>query len=121
MRKELAEPFPEVTHVVAALANALKQKQRSRLQVEQTLGYSRGYVSKLFHGTVEMRTRHVFEILRAIGMEPWDFFQAAFPPPTKPAEAPPATEAAAAPAISEDELEARVRKCLLRILMEIQI
>lgn len=96
-----------------ALGQAIQFSGVRRRTIEERLGYSRGYVSKILNGTVELRTRHVFEVLGLIGMEPWRFFQLAFPSPEGEARPvpPPVSE------VSETDLDERIRKGLLKILM----
>jgi transcriptional regulator with XRE-family HTH domain len=107
-----------------ALQTAIRFKAATRQKLERELGYSRGYLSKILNGTVEMRVRHVFEILGVLGIEPWEFFQLAYPAPAygkgKKAAAQTPSVRAAPLAPADDELDERIRKGLLKLLMGIR-
>jgi len=53
-------------------------------EVERRLGVSRGYLTRLFSGVMDLRYDHVSEIAKAIGVEPEDIFRLAYPPTQKP-------------------------------------
>ena len=53
--------------------------------VESRVGFSRGYLSQLLHGTVEIKYWHVLAILHAIELEPSEFFGELFPRRRHPA------------------------------------
>jgi transcriptional regulator with XRE-family HTH domain len=53
-------------------------------EVERRLGVSRGYLTRLFSGVMDLRYDHVSEIAEAIGVEPEDIFRLAYPPTPKP-------------------------------------
>lgn len=107
-----------------ALQTALRYKDGTRQKLERELGYSRGYISKILNGTVEMRVRHIFEILGALGIEPWEFFQLAYPAPAgakgKKVGSTGFSVQAAVPSPADDELDERIRKGLLKLLMGIR-
>jgi transcriptional regulator with XRE-family HTH domain len=105
-KKRSEEVHPDVAHMAKALLHAIQYSGTSRHKIEKALGYSRGYVSKILNGTVELRSRHVFEILGLIDMQPWKFFQLAFPPP-----------GAESPSQANAELDEKIREGLLRVLM----
>lgn len=64
----------DVRRVREALRAAARQSRLSYLQIEEALGMCGGYLSVIFAGKVELRVAHVFGILRAIGVEPRQFF-----------------------------------------------
>jgi hypothetical protein len=69
----------EVRRLAEVLATVLRVGNRTRQSVEEQLGMSSGYLSKILSGTVELRVRHILAILEAAGMEPGSFFELAYP------------------------------------------
>lgn len=69
----------EVSRLAAVLATVVRLAGRSRQSLEEQMGLSSGYLSKILGGTVELRTRHILMILAAVGMDPADFFRLAYP------------------------------------------
>ena len=73
-----AEIPPDVRNEVERMRETLRAVAReSRLsyaQIGEKLGLREGYLNVIFSGKVELRVAHVFGILRALGMEPWQFF-----------------------------------------------
>lgn len=55
----------------------------SNREVERRMGFSNhsGYLSRLFHGSRELKLRQLLDILEAVGIPPANFFQAVFPNP----------------------------------------
>lgn len=54
-------------------------------EIENRLEVSRGYLTRLFAGTMELRFDHVTEIAEALGVDADELFRLAFPPSRKPA------------------------------------
>ncbi len=54
-------------------------------EIEIRLGVSRGYLTRLFAGTMELRFDHVTEIAEALGVDADELFRLAYPPSRKPA------------------------------------
>lgn len=52
-------------------------------KVEEQLGVSYGYLSRLFAGSIELKARHVFEICEVLGVAPAELFHGAFPLPPR--------------------------------------
>lgn len=65
---------PEVSRVAEALRDAIRKARTSQRAVELALGQSKGYLSQLLGGNLDLKLKHVFEILGVIGAEPADFF-----------------------------------------------
>lgn len=55
--------------------------------VQEKLGLSGSYLSRLFSGLIELRVEHVVDIARAIDVEPEEIFQLAFPRKAQPSSA----------------------------------
>lgn len=53
-------------------------------EIETRLGVSRGYLTRLFAGTMDLRFDHISDIAEAIGVEPEELLRLAFPPVQKP-------------------------------------
>ena len=120
-------PDWKALRVAEVLSATVRVAGRSRLSLEQQMGLSSGYLSKILGGTVELRMRHVFMILDAIEVDPADFFRVAFPRRLHPAASrtarrlmedvqtllalEPAPDAAAG-----DEFDEQVRQSLARLL-----
>lgn len=47
-------------------------------EVESRLGLSRGYLSRLFAGEMDLKIDHVVQIAEVLGVEPEEFFRLAF-------------------------------------------
>jgi len=54
-------------------------------EIENRLEVSRGYLTRLFAGTMELRFDHITEIAEALGVDADELFRLAFPPSRKPA------------------------------------
>ena len=54
-------------------------------EIETRLGVSRGYLTRLFSGSMELRFDHITEIAEAMEVDPDELFRLAFPPSRKPA------------------------------------
>lgn len=63
---------------VKRLADFLRLKIRSaghfQNAVERRLGWGEGYVSQLLRGNQDLKVKHVYAILRVIGVSPAEFF-----------------------------------------------
>ena len=133
---------PETQHVIQTLRTAMRVLGFTNAEIERRLGVSGGYLTRLFGGVMELRFEHIVDISRAMGLEPEEVLQLAFPQPRNPP-----TEAAlrlretlmpilsqpqAAPAVPpsqpeapadadlsaslDQELERRIQRILLRVL-----
>src|SRR5215208_6424197 len=129
---------PETQHVIQILRTAMRVLGLTNAEIERRLGVSGGYLTRLFGGVMELRFEHIVDISRAMGLEPEEVLQIAFPqprnPPTEAAQRlretlmpilppPPAAPAAPQPEADADlsasldqELERRIQRILLRVL-----
>jgi transcriptional regulator with XRE-family HTH domain len=69
----------EVRRLAQVLSTVVNVVGRTRQSVEQELGLSSGYMSKILGGTVDLRARHILAISEAVGMDPANFFALAYP------------------------------------------
>lgn len=77
----------EIRRLAEVLAIVVRVAGRSRQSIEEQIGLSSGYLSKILGGAVELRARHILMILGAVGMDPGDFFRLAYPRSGQPAGA----------------------------------
>jgi transcriptional regulator with XRE-family HTH domain len=131
----------EIGRITALLSTVIKVANVTKRELEKELGASGGYLSRLLSGKMGLSVRHILLICAAIGMEPAEFFHLAYP------EAPSAGEgsgmardilrrfqglgyegkgagraapsSAASPALSDTELDERIRASLGRALREL--
>jgi hypothetical protein len=119
----------EVARFAEFLSTLIRSSGRTRQGVEQHLGMSSGYLSKILSGVVELRMRHVLMVLEAVGLQPADVFPQAYQPTPRSdiererarrlmetaqetyGQAPPPK-----PPESDAEFDERVRLALVRLL-----
>jgi len=75
---------PQTKHMIVVLKATMRGLGFTNREVERRLGVSRGYLTRLFSGVMDLRYDHVSEIAKAIGVEPEDIFRLAYPPTQKP-------------------------------------
>ncbi len=73
------EPSPETRRLLDVMRMAIRVLGYSNREVEKKIGTSGSYLSRLFSGLIELKVDHVVEVARAIGLEPEELFQLAFP------------------------------------------
>lgn len=78
---------PQVERMLLILRSAVRMSQLSNREVERRLGWSSGYLSRLFAQDMELKVDHVLSICAAIGFGPEELFRAVFP--RKPGEVAP--------------------------------
>jgi len=76
---------PMTQHMIVVLKTSMRALGFTNREVENRLGVSRGYLTRLFSGVMDLRFDHVTEIAEAIGLEPEEVLRLAFPPAQKPA------------------------------------
>jgi transcriptional regulator with XRE-family HTH domain len=65
----------EIDHQAAILAEILHTKKVSRRDIESQLSLSRGYLSKLLKGEVDLKVSQVVGILEAVGYSVRSFYK----------------------------------------------
>ncbi len=75
------EDAAEVARIRELLRTVVRVAGVSNREMERQLGQSPGYLSRLFAGTIEIKLRHVLEILRLVKVEPAEFFHLVYPRP----------------------------------------
>lgn len=65
----------EVRRVVDLLAYAVRRKGVTRRSIEEKMGVSRGYLSELLSGEIDLRLSQILMILEALEVHPRDFYR----------------------------------------------
>jgi len=134
---------PETEHIIQILRTAMRVLGFTNREVEQKLGVSGGYLTRLFNGTMELRFEHVVDIARAIGLEPEEVFHLAYPqprnpptdsaqrlremfpgappPPVEPQPEPASQEGSALSAALEQDMERLMMKMFRKLLAETMV
>lgn len=71
---------PYGKRVLATLQAAIRVSNVKQRSLETALGVSRGYLSQVFSGRIELKMWHVEKILESVGFEPGVFFDLAYSP-----------------------------------------
>ncbi len=69
---------PGVQRVLDTLKTVMRLLGVTNREVESRMGWSHGYLSRIFSGTIELRVEHVLRIVEIIGLDPAEFFDLAF-------------------------------------------
>lgn len=69
----------EVTSITNLLSSAIKFSGWKQRDIEKTLGWSSGSMSRLLSGGIELKIKHILEICSVIGFPPARFFHASYP------------------------------------------
>jgi transcriptional regulator with XRE-family HTH domain len=64
----------DTNRYVEVLRDLMDRSGNSRAQVEQKLGWARGQLTKLLHGTYNLKVSQVLAILDMIGVEPLRYY-----------------------------------------------
>lgn len=130
---------PEVEQVLKTLKTAIRVLGYTVRDLEKRLGYSYGYLSRVFSGQIELKVEHVIEIAEAVGISPdelWAFVYPELKNPPSPAayelwkrvggSAPTGTfiirnlaDPTKAEVIPEEALEKALRRTLGRVLGDV--
>jgi transcriptional regulator with XRE-family HTH domain len=112
----------EVRRIASLLNAQLRSRKVTKRSIEQRMGWSHGYMTRLTSGAIELKLRHVLDILEVIGVSATEFFREAYgadsPPLPAPPPAPQAVQAAGEVRIvvlGEDELERRIESLIQKI------
>ncbi len=70
---------PEVRHVADSLRTAIKVLGYSVRDVEKHLGYSLGYLSRVFSGAIELKFEHIVDVANALEMAPEEILAFIYP------------------------------------------
>jgi transcriptional regulator with XRE-family HTH domain len=123
----------EVKRLLNILRTSIRLLGLTNREIERRLGLTPSYVSRLFAGAIELKVEHVVAIARAMGLQPWELFELAYPrrsdPPSEPFRAirgllrdmqPTSEPAAAQPAgFTAEEIEEKIQASVRKVLREL--
>lgn len=69
---------PDTERVLRLLETAIQVSGVSKRRLEEALGVSRGYMTQVLGGKIELKLKLIHRILAEIGLEPLAFFQMAY-------------------------------------------
>ncbi|HEX3555683.1 MAG TPA: helix-turn-helix transcriptional regulator [Thermoanaerobaculia bacterium] len=69
----------DVKHVLDTLKSAIRLLGFSVRDIEKKLGYSFGYLSRVFAGTIELKMEHILDIANALDMMPEELLAFVYP------------------------------------------
>lgn len=120
----------EVVRLRELLRNAIRLSGVTNRAIERHLGMSQGSLSRLLAGGIELKVKHILEIVEILGLPPGEFFRIAYPEEAQPTSALQAfqkalgqrTEAKAgsepsSAAITQQQIEAMVTQALRKLLL----
>jgi transcriptional regulator with XRE-family HTH domain len=125
----------EVNRLMNVLRTTIRLLGLSNRDIERRLGLTPSYLSRLFGGYIELKVEHVIAIARAIGLQPAEFFELAYPrrvdPPSdafrsirtllrdmQPEEPRPLPVAPPAETLSAEEIDRRIHESVRKVLRE---
>ena len=126
-----AEEIQRLLNVLRTLIRLLGLTNR---EIERRLDLTPSYVSRLFAGALELKMEHVLSISRAMGLQPWEFFELAYPRRSDaPSEAfrsirnvlrdmqPSPEPSPYQPGLSPEEIEEKIESFVLKTLKELAV
>ena len=75
---------PETQHLLDVLRSVIRVLGYTYSDIAGKMGVGSGYLSRLFAGKIELKVDHVVSIARAIGLEPEEILNLAWPQPKNP-------------------------------------
>lgn len=72
---------PEVNRYLTLLRNKIREQGFTQLQVQESLGWGRSYISQLLTKQKALRVEQVLLVLSVIGIDPREFFQELYATP----------------------------------------
>jgi len=123
----------EVERLMNVLRTAIRLLGLSNREIERRLSLTPSYLSRLFGGYIELKVEHVLAIARAIGLQPAEFFELAYPRRSdSPSEAfrairtllrdmqpPEEPRKAVAASLTPEEIDHRIQETVRRAFKEI--
>jgi transcriptional regulator with XRE-family HTH domain len=85
MSEAKIHPNPEVRRILDTLKSAIRLLGYSVRDIEKALGYSFGYLSRVFSGAIELKMEHVLDIAKALEMAPEELLAFVYPTLKDPA------------------------------------
>lgn len=124
----------EVERVVRLLRTLLRMLGYTNREIERRLGYTPSYLTRLFGGQIELKVEHVLQIERAMGLNPGEIWDFAYPRRSQePSEAAVKLRAmleelhpsrdgeatAAGSALTSEQVDARIREALQGFFLDL--
>ncbi len=110
----------DLGRILAALRNRIRERGFTQLEVQETLGWGRSYISQLMNQQKSLRIEQVLMILEAINVKPADFWSEIFHfgelSPSRPEKRP--RRAAPAPWDAPDETSLPAEMRRTKMLLE---
>jgi len=69
----------EAERILRRLKLLIHLSKPTQREIEERAGMSRGYLSQILGGNVELKLRHLFLVLEALAIEPREFFSQVYP------------------------------------------
>jgi transcriptional regulator with XRE-family HTH domain len=121
----------EVKRLLNVLRTSIRLLGLTNREIERRLELTPSYVSRLFAGAIELKMEHVVAITRAMGLQPWEFFELAYPRRSdSPSEAfrsirtllrdmqPPQEPTVQPTALTAEEIEEKIQDSVRKALQE---
>lgn len=123
----------EVARLRELLRNAIRISGVTNRKIERRLGMSQGSLSRLLAGGIELKVKHILDIVEILGLPPGHFFRIAYPEEPQSASALQAfhkalsqrmggkeeDEPPSAP-LTQEQIEAMVAKALRKLLLNVE-
>ncbi|HEX9733665.1 MAG TPA: helix-turn-helix transcriptional regulator [Thermoanaerobaculia bacterium] len=74
------QALAETRRALACVRDLIEDSDLLQRDVEDRVGFSRGYLSQLLNGHIDLKVRHLEPLLEALGLLPGQYFGALFPP-----------------------------------------
>ena len=78
----------EVDRYLTLLRNKIRERGFTQLQVQESLGWGRSYISQLLTKQKALRVEQVLLVLSVVGIDPREFFQELYATPLYPGARP---------------------------------
>jgi transcriptional regulator with XRE-family HTH domain len=121
----------EIQRLLNVLRTSIRLLGLTNREIERRLDLTPSYVSRLFAGALELKMEHVLSISRAMGLQPWEFFELAYPRRSDaPSEAfrsirnllrdmqPPPEPSAYQSGLTPEEIEEKIQSSVRKALKE---
>jgi transcriptional regulator with XRE-family HTH domain len=124
----------ESERLMSLLRKAMRMLDVKHRDLAKRLGVSPSYLSRLFHGVIDLKVDQLVRIVEALGLQPGEFFRMAFPEdsqPLTPAAAalrglvpegavPQSSASSAAPVyVTAEEVERKIEDTVRRMFAEL--
>ena len=122
----------EIQRLLNVLRTSIRLLGLTNREIERRLELTPSYVSRLFAGALELKMEHVLSISRAMGLQPWEFFELAYPRRSdepsdafrtirtvlrdmQPSPDPPVSQPSG---LTVEEIEEKIRRSVRKVLKE---